>query len=359
MTLSAWWGVSAAPGRDEPYGRAGPWAPECAAIDRAYGPGRVLHVSFEEFARTFTSREQVAERWREGGVPVREIRRRLREPDTARAILEFHEAFARFRAFDRPEVLHLYGTFLPSRAFHREFPEAVQCGPFWPEAAPGRGRRVPGRWVWYASPGSSPLLAARLAEGWEPSLAPVRIEVRAPGKFPLPSAPNLRWSWLRPLARPAWRRRFADSGLKIVTGSRTLLEALVDGGPFLYFNGVLGHGAFARRHRPEKIDALLALWRSWGVPASLRHDLAEFSRARSVGPVLARARSDPDWRRRFPRRLRSDGFRTPYDDAGELIERTARAFAAGRWSAAEVVAALRSGAGPPRALTRRAHHPPA
>ncbi|HUI38514.1 MAG TPA: hypothetical protein VLY85_02675, partial [Thermoplasmata archaeon] len=57
LTVSAEWGIAAAPQRPEPYGRAGPWALENEAVEDAYGRDAVLHVSFEEFARTLTSRE--------------------------------------------------------------------------------------------------------------------------------------------------------------------------------------------------------------------------------------------------------------------------------------------------------------
>ena len=167
MTLSAWWGVSAAPPRAGPLAGLGPWSEESAAVEAAYGAGNVLHVSFEEFARTLTSREQTFERWREGGVPLREIRERLRRPGTAGEIAEFHAAFRRFRGFDRADVLHLYPTFLPSRAFHREFPEAVACGPFLPEPVRPAPPPRPRRWAWYASPASS-VAAASIARHWEP-----------------------------------------------------------------------------------------------------------------------------------------------------------------------------------------------
>jgi hypothetical protein len=345
LTVSAWWGVSAAPPVDAPLGRAGPWAVESEAVESAYGSGRVLHVSFEEFARTLTSREQVAERWREGGVAIRQIRARLKRRSTAREVTEFRDLFRRFRAFDRPHVLHLYPTFLPSRAFHREFPEAVQTGPFWPEPFPRTLRRRSRRWLWYASPGSSPLLARRIAARWSRSDGPLVIEIRAPSRFPVPTTPGLSWRFLAPMAWTPWRRRFAQAELRIVTGSRTLLEALVLGRPFLYFNGVLGKGRGARRHRPEKIESLLRLWRRHGVTRALRHDLAEFARMRSVGQIIGRARHDPDWPRRFPGSTAVRGFSPLYGDAGVLVEALARTFARGQFSAPELVRSVRGGFG--------------
>jgi hypothetical protein len=74
LTVSPAFGVSAAPYRPGPLGRAGPWADEAREIEAAYGPARTLHASLEEFARTLTSLEEARERWREGGVPTRTIR---------------------------------------------------------------------------------------------------------------------------------------------------------------------------------------------------------------------------------------------------------------------------------------------
>ncbi|MGI0052816.1 MAG: hypothetical protein ACRECR_00960, partial [Thermoplasmata archaeon] len=338
LTVAPWWGVSAAPARPGPLGRAGPWAEECRSVEGTYGTGRVLQVSFEEFARTFTSRRQTAERLREGGVPVRTIRRG--GGPSAAEIAEFRAAFTRFRAFDRPDVLHLYPTFSFSPAFRREFPESVQCGPFWPEPM---ARRPPRRgvWVWYASPGSSPQLARAMARNWPAGARRVRVLVRAPTPFPLPGADGLGFETLAPMAPAAWRDELARAELRIVTGSRTLLEALVLGAPFLYYNGVTGRARGARRHRPEKIEGLLALWRRQGVAPRLRRDLANFARGRDLAGVLARARDDPGWRREFPRRPSVGPFPPGYGDAGGLLEALARAWSRSTGSSEELVARLR------------------
>lgn len=348
LTLSAWWGVSAAPDEARAFGRGGPWSEERAAIERAYAPGSVLHVSFEEFARTLTSREQCIERLREGGIPLRDIRRRSTTPEFAREVREFHDAFVRFRAFGRRDVLHLYPTFRPARAFQREFPAAVQTAPFWPERVKvPRSRRGP--WVWYASPASSTRLAADLARHWPPRGPTTTIAVRAPSPFPLPPARGLRWARLTPEDGRSWRRRLAAAPMRVVTGSRTLLEALVDGGPFLYYNGTTGAGRSARRHRPEKVDALLDAWARLGLAGPLLHDLAEFSRGRAVGRIAGRARDDRRWRAAFPHVLPVTGFRPPYDDAERLLVGVARALATGHFPVPALVHAVRSGLGPPSA----------
>jgi hypothetical protein len=125
-----------------------------------------------------------------------------------------------------------------------------------------------------------------------------------------------------------------------------LLEGLAGGGPFLYFNGVTGTGRGMRRHRPEKIDALLRLWKRTRVSPGLRRDLADFSRLRSTSRVLDRARTDAAWRKSFPRQTRPLGFVAPFDDAGRLVEQVARAFAGARFNAAELVARVRRGSIP-------------
>ncbi len=346
VTISAWWGVSAGPGHEGPFGRPGSWSVEASAIERAYGRENVLHVSFEEFARTLTSRAQTAERWREGGRPVREIRRRAHRAATRSEVEEFRVAYERYRAFDRAEVLHLYPTFVRSRAFAREFPNAVQTGPFWPEPLEPGPVRCRGRWIWYASPSSSGRLAERIASEWAPRGRPITIAVRSPVPIRLPPAPGLTWEELPALEPSAWARAWASAELRIATGSRTLLESLRWGGPFLYFNGVTGRGGATRRHRPEKIDALLRLWRRAGVAPPLRRALGEFSRLRSVGGAIRRARSDPGFFGRYPRPTRPRGFPAPYDDGGSLLEGIVREFDRGGLAAGELVERVRRGDAP-------------
>jgi len=244
--------------------------------------------------------------------------------------------------------LHLVPTFVYSRAYAREFPEAVQTGPFWPEkfAAPSlaRARSIrnsPSVVLWYASPSSSDRLAQKLAADSSLIGREVRIQVRSPRKLFLPSSSKIHWEVL-PALRPAeWRRRFRQADLRIVTGSRTLLEAIELGRPFLYFNGVLGRGRRTRRHRPEKLSKLIALWRRNKIENPWIQDLNDFSRLRRVGPVLGRALEDVGWRRRFPDVRQADGFRPPFDDARILLLSIVRRFSRGRTST-QVVADARA-----------------
>ena len=242
-------------------------------------------------------------------------------------------------------MLHLYQTFRPAPAFHHEFPETVQVGPLWPEVRGRQGvavTRKPSEWVWYASPASS----ARLLEEIDRGLRGTQVRniaVRSSHSLPLPKDSPVRWTSLAPVNEAAWRGRFRRAGLRIVTGSRTLLEALGSGGPFLYFNGVMAEGRRRRRHRPEKIQDLLAAWRDEGVEVGLVRDLADFSRGRRVAEIVRRAASDPQWRSWFPRSSPVAGFPEGFEHAGRLLVRVANRFAAGRTSSDSIVQAVRSG----------------
>jgi hypothetical protein len=350
LTIAPAWGLSAAPGGVGRLGRGGAWAGEASDIEHTYGPDRTVHVSLEEFARTLDSEAETRERLREGGVPSRALSARIRAAREAGEVEAFRRAFVRFRAFDRPNVLHVFATFLPDRRFAEEFSNAVQTGPLWAGLYP-RGRKTRPRsrdreWVWYASPASAERLAPAVLEGLDGSRPPIRLYVRSPRPWPhVP--PSNRWTLVAgPVAPRLWRRRFVSAELRIVTGSRTLLEALEVGGPFLYFNGVLGAGRRARRHRPEKIATLLALGRSEGAPASLVRDLADFARGRRVAAVVRRlAGRTEGWQRFCPRPGRSS-FKPPFHDAGELMLAVARALARGGQDAPTIVRRVRGGSNP-------------
>jgi len=348
LTVTPAWGVSAAPAGPPPLGRPGVWDIEARAIETAYGPDHVVHVSLEEFARTLPSRDEHRERFREGGVPARAIDRRLLRARAAGEIDAFDRAFRRFRAFDRPDVLHLFATFEPARAFAREFPEAVQTGPLWPGRAPrgALGRRRPREWVWYASPASAERIAGAVVAALANVDPPIHLLVRTPRPWrTVRPGPGLELV-AAPLPPARWRMRFAAAELRIVTGSRSLLEAIELGGPFLYFNGLLGEGRSRRRHRPEKLRALLRIARRAPLPPDVVRDLAAFGRGARVADVAHRAAARVGgWSRRWPR-LGAVGFRPPYDDAGVLLERLLDALGASGSSATEIVARVRAGSNP-------------
>lgn len=346
LTVSPAWGVSAAPSPGGRFGRPGPWAEEVEDVERKYGADRVIHVSLEEFARTLGSRRESSERFREGGVPSRAIPDRLRAAVRTGEVAEFRRAFDRFRAFDRPNVLHLFGTFRRDPAFAREFPQAVQTGPLWSGSRFGSAPspRRTRQWVWYASPSSAERIAPQVLAGLRGREPPVRLYVRTLRPWrTVSSSPELSVV-TDPSEAVDWRRRFARADLRIVTGSRTLLEALEVGGPFLYFNGVLGSGRHVRRHRPEKLAALLELGRRCGVPPSLLRDLSEFARGRAVASVVRRvAARRAGWERFCATRLRPY-LPHPYPDLSELLLDVARAMSEPGASASAIVARVRAAA---------------
>ena len=328
LTVTPSWGLSAAPEAN------GPWSREVGEIEAIHGAGRTLHVSLEEFARTLTSRAAEAERLREGGVPRRSIRPGRSFDRRSRF---FHREFARYRGFGRPRVLHLFPTFRPDRAFAREFASAVMTGPI-PADPPGPRRSPPPsgarRWLWYASPSSAERLAARVRAGLADAQPPIRLRVVSPRPWRSSEGIDL---FVGPLPGPRWRSEWDRSELRIVTGSRTLLEALQDGRPFLYFNGIRGEGRRVRRHRPEKIARLLEAARTAGVAQELRRDLSDFARGRRVEEVVRRAHQRRDGWADFPDRWGFAGFPPPYRDPVELIDRLAEGLAAepdaARWVA--------------------------
>ncbi|MCI4318024.1 MAG: hypothetical protein L3J96_05740 [Thermoplasmata archaeon] len=347
VTISPSWGVCVAPRREGPYGRAGEWAEELRAIEGAYGPENTLQLSLEEFARTLTSREQTLERYREGGVPIRTTRRRLREGLLEREIREFHRAYGQYRGFAVPNLLHVYSTFSPSKAFQREFPNAVQVGPIiFPRVLPKdrTASSTPREWVVYAGPASADRMIPRLAASLAEVDPKARLVVR-PGA-------STHHATLPPRPRDAgghigardWVKRFSSADVRIVSGSRTLLEALQVGGPFLYFNGTIGEGRSTRRHRPEKLVALLEVWKRSGVSTVLLHDLSDFARLRGVESIVRRAVQNAGWRAAFSRGVPTRGFRSGFEQGEEVIADIVRAFP-GR-SASSLVAALRSGRSP-------------
>jgi len=341
LTVSAEWGVSAAPERPGPYGRAGPWAWESEAVERSYGADSVVHVSLEEFARTLTSLQESSERYREGGVPIRSIPARLASSQGRAERERFRSAYRTFRGFDRPNLLSVFSTFRPSRRFALEYPEAIQTGPLWPGASPG-GRRTlhsPPEWLWYASPSSSVELIPGIDRALGRIPDPPKVLVRSPRPLPLPTGP--RWTPVATEDSGAWRARFASAALRIVTGSRTLLEALEVGGPFLYYNGVIGRGPSRRRHRPEKIVALLEAWRADGVGVAVADDLRSFACGRAVERIVRRAARDPAFSDGFPSGWRPRGFPSPFDDAGRFLDRVAEGWAGGGEDADTFVAGLR------------------
>ena len=343
MTVAPWWEVTCGARRPGRFGAPGPWAPAVARLEAQYGPERTLHVSLEEFARLYGSRRQLTELWREGGVPIRELRQRGRGPTAGRLRRELDAEYRRFRGFSRPNLLVLFPTWAPSPAFSREYPAAILTGPLWPTRpapvppAVTRGRR---RWLWYASPASAERLIVPVADALAKLPGPTILELRTPRPLPAIRSGRVRAVRLRWEPASAWHRRFRQAHVRIVTGSRSLLEAIRLGGPFLYFNGCTGQGRRARRHRPEKIEGLLALARRESTDAAWRGALARFSQGRSVDRVV-RWVADPPGRGPFPPGFPPAPFPAPRDDAGHLLVWLARRWAATEEPAEEFARAVR------------------
>jgi len=344
VTISSQFGITAADGRDEPLGRPGPWAAQRAEIDRAYGPGRVLHISLEEFARGRPVGALAEERWREAGRTDLARRARRASRSFRREVGEFVGLYRKFRALEVPNLLPLFPTFRRSSGFAREFPEAVQTGPLWPERRRMKGRRPAARplqVLWYASPSTSDRLGPRLLAGLERSPRRVLLRIRSPRPLHLPSSDRVRVAMRPPRSPVEWRREWAAADLAIVTGTRSLLEAIDAGVGFLYFNGVMGRGRSARRHRPEKIAALLDLLRRMGAGARVRRDLSDFARLRRVEPIVERSVAHPTTWGASIRRSTERGFPEPFGDGLRTIANVVDRFASGGRTAEDLVRTVR------------------
>ncbi len=279
---------------------------------------------------------------------LREIPARLAHWRASGERDRFLASFRRFRAFDRANVLHLFATFRYDGPFAREHPEAVQVGPLWPgrssgDARPSRRRTT---WLWYASPASAETIAPTVLDGLERAVPDCRLVVRTPRTWTVTAAGRRIDLRVAPIASALWRREFRGAALRIVTGSRSLLEALELGGPFLYFNGLVGTGPSRRRHRPEKIIEMLRLAHATGWPSDLCHDLDDFSRGLRLASVVERAARRRGGWQRFPRCPSPVGLAPGYDDAGTVLLRFAGELAAGSVTADELVARTRAQARP-------------
>jgi hypothetical protein len=343
LTVAPAWGLSAAPSRPGPLGRGGAWTDEAAEIEAAYGQGSTVHVSLEEFARTLTPAREDRERFREGGVRSRRIGSRLLDSVRAGQRHRMHVAFEQYRAFDRPNVLHVFATLRRDDGFARAFPAAVQTGPLWSGASAPTEHRRRAEWVWYASPASAEAIAGEVEAGLAAADRSPHLVIRRDRAWSSTSHTAGVEHLTRPLPAAEWHARFACADVRIVTGSRTLLEAIEVGGPFLYFNGVLGRGAARRRHRPEKLRELLWALRRQHAPSDLLRDLADFGSGRRVRAIVTRAANRAGGWGRFPRRVRPTGFRPPYDDAGRLVVAVTRRLAARPGDAVQIVERVRSG----------------
>ena len=122
-----------------------------------------------------------------------------------------------------------------------------------------------------------------------------------------------------------------------------MLEALELGGPFLYFNGLIGDRR-PHRHRPEKILALLDLGRRARLDPGLLRDLDDFSRGRRVREIVMHADQRLGGWRHFPVfRPGIFGFPPGYENAGTLVTSVVRSLAGRPGEVVDLVREVRSG----------------
>lgn len=316
IVLTSWWGLSAR--REDSRGDPLPGGVEQAVsrVVRAHGERQVLHVSLEEFASDQTSREVFEEGLRQAGLGAEHRRRALHSEEGRRWVRRYHDAFVRARAGEREEVLHLTGSFAARRRSLTEFPFLLPVGPFG-SGQPGRRVLVrplprparpppPAREasvIWYASPSSSLEFASRsLLPGLARLPRSVRLEVRAGSEAierwkGLPVPPSIRPIWLPELSLRSWTRRWRAADLRIASGSQSLVDAVHEARPFLYFNGyVVGQDRRTWAFRREKLLSLLHALRERRGGSALARDLERFADGRDVAGVLRRALTSAAWR---------------------------------------------------------------
>ena len=310
VAVVTWFGVT---GRREDAGgdpMPGTLADRFERLERSH-PGGLLILSLEEFGTARTSREAVTEGLRQAGFSRERIRRTLRLAGGEDRLRRYREAFRRARAGERDDVLHLFPELSPSLPALREFPFALPVGPFSPPG--GRRPRSPPpsrerlRVVWYASASSAPWLLGPMVRALGHLSRPVELLVRpgpawGPSVTPPTRAPCVRVTEVGPEGRGRWARRLRSADLRVVGGSQSLVEALWEGVPFLYFNGALptpsGRSVGFRR---EKLLSLLRGLTSVPGTRPVARDLRAFADLRGVSGVVRRAALSPGWRSRCAR----------------------------------------------------------
>lgn len=331
VIVATWWGIAARTTDDAGGAVPGPWAATAEAIARRHSSRGVLIVSLEESATARSAETALAEGLRQAGWSRTAIRNRLASSKGRRDVAAYARAFRDSRGAARADVLHLVPVFRPSPPAARAFPFLLQVGPFWPHArpqAPRRPRKVgrPARVVWYASPSSSPFFAPTMDRALATLRQPARVTVRTHVPFPLPAARSAgrgsprQWLEAPRLDRTRWQRLWRSADLLIATGTQTVVEALEERRPFVYFNGRLSMtGQTSRGFRREKVLSLAAAIRARD-PRGAR-DLLSFADGRRVGPVLRAALFDPAWRNRSAHwvdHVRA-GFPGPLVDGGGYV----------------------------------------
>ena len=338
VAVVTWFGITAR--KEDAAGERvpGPLADRFDRLRDAH-PDGLLVLSLEEFGTARTSREAVAENLRQAGATGASLRQLLRSPAGQDRVRRYREAFWRARAGEREDVLHLFPEFFPSLPALREFPFALPIAPFSPRPRARRARSppptpVPLQVVWYASASTAPRLLGPLLEALGGLSGPVDLAVR-PGpawRTPVPpsaSPPSVRVTFLPPEGRRPWERRLGRAALRVVGGSQTLLEAVFDRAPFLYFNGALptpsGRTVGFRR---EKLLSLLRGAPSRPVERTVARDLRAFADLDGVTGVVRRAATSRSWRLGLARLCQpaGQGFPPPLRPGERYLLHLVRSF---------------------------------
>lgn len=335
ILLATWWGLSCRTEDDEGDPVPGPWASSVTSVIRHRTPEEVLTVSLEEFgsavpSRTFLSRQLATAGWSPG-----RVLRYMGSPQGKEHLFRYVSAFRRYRGASSPTTLHVVSQFAPDPEAAREFPFLVQTGPAEGSPRHKEPARVPEsgplRVLWYASPPSSrdfapPLFAALSSLGRPVDLVLRTRDPELTEGDPGPSRGSLRVIPAPELPPEAWDRLEAEAHLRIVSGSQSLVEALEDRAPFLYFNGwVRTPSGKGRPFRTEKLLSLLSARGRSPAARSVNRDLWSFAGGRDLRAILRRALLSPAWRAEVVRRAPSR-FPPRYRDMGAYVVEVARSF---------------------------------
>lgn len=352
VILATWWGTTARRHDAEGSPLPGTLEPAVEAVRRAHSSDPTLIVSLEEFASDQSSREALGEAMRQAGWSSRKRGVQLRSTTGQKELELYHRTYTLARGGERGDVLHLVSTFSPGAAGLQEFPFLVPVGPFARRTSPRTSgpRPSPGptRIVWYASPASSAGFARSLFLALKEGGSPVHLLIR-PGtdaRVPWPPSldPKITLEFAPALPEESWRARWRNADLRIASGSQTLVETVLMGRPFLYFNGIVqGPGEAPRAFRREKLLSLTRALRSAGVAESVIGDLENFADGQNLAEVLQRALGSVRWRRELQRGMSRLPVGLPPDrrDGGRFLSRTVSAFAEHPGDAESFVAGLR------------------
>ncbi|MDE1820542.1 MAG: hypothetical protein KGJ23_09150 [Euryarchaeota archaeon] len=342
VVLATWWGLSARRSDLEGGPLPGPLEDAITRIVRSHGAPNVLHVSLEEFGSDQTSLSALDEGLRQAGWSAARRQRALASPQGRRQQCAYHRAFALARAAEREGVVHLSATFSPSLPAMREFPFLLPVAPF---GLGGTAILRPRVWdrgtsadlarsavIWYASPKSSVGFAPAFLSALKGRSPKVLLQVRAPPALEekllaLPQD-DVSVEVLEELSPSRWRSALDRAHLRVVSGSQSLVEVVRGGGPFLYFNGLVGKPRGpTRAFRREKLLSLVRALDGLPRAGALSRDLLDFADGRNLRSVLRRALGSEAWREAMRRALAAVVLRLTAMDGDRTLVSIVQEFA--------------------------------